>query len=70
VSAPPVAVSDTTGAGDALCGAFAAALAAGMPPTEALRRGVAAGSAACTIDGAQRSMPTSDQIDALLTRSS
>jgi ribokinase len=70
VSAPPVAVSDTTGAGDALCGAFAAALAAGASATDALRRGVAAGSAACTIDGAQRSMPTSDQIDALLTHSS
>ena len=70
VPAPPVTVSDTTGAGDALCGAFAAALAAGASATDALRRGVAAGSAACTIDGAQRSMPTSRQIDALLAQSS
>ena len=66
IPAPPVTVKDTTGAGDALCGAFAAALARGVSPEEALRRGVAAGSAACTIDGAQRSMPTTEQIDALL----
>jgi ribokinase len=66
IPAPPVTVKDTTGAGDALCGAFAAALARGVSPEEALRRGVAAGSAACTIDGAQRSMPTTGQIDALL----
>ena len=67
VPVPPVPVKDTTGAGDALCGAFAAALATGLGPVDALRRGVAAGSAACTIEGAQRSMPTTAQIDALLT---
>jgi ribokinase len=67
IPAPQVTVKDTTGAGDALCGAFAAALARGATPEEALRRGVAAGSAACTIDGAQRSMPTTEQIDALLS---
>jgi sugar/nucleoside kinase (ribokinase family) len=37
-----------------------------LSPEEALRRGVAAGSAACTIEGAQRSMPRSDQVDELL----
>ena len=68
-AAPKVQVTDTTGAGDALCGAFAATLAAGKTPHEALRRGVAAGSAACTVDGAQRSMPTAAQIDALLAAS-
>jgi ribokinase len=67
IPAPPVMVMDTTGAGDALCGAFAAAMARGAPPEEALLRGVAAGSAACTIDGAQRSMPTTEQIDALVS---
>jgi len=66
IPAPAVKVTDSTGAGDALCGAFAAALAAGATPEEALRRGVAAGSVACTIDGAQRSMPTAKQIDDLL----
>jgi ribokinase len=66
IPAPAVRVTDTTGAGDALCGAFAAALAAGSTPNEALRRGVTAGSVACTIDGAQRSMPTTKQIDDLL----
>ncbi|HEX3301504.1 MAG TPA: PfkB family carbohydrate kinase, partial [Thermomicrobiales bacterium] len=66
IPAPAVRVTDTTGAGDALCGAFAAALAAGSTPNEAIRRGVAAGSVACTIDGAQRSMPTTKQIDDLL----
>jgi ribokinase len=66
IPAPAVRVTDTTGAGDALCGAFAAALAAGSTTNEALRRGVTAGSVACTIDGAQRSMPTTKQIDDLL----
>ena len=66
VPVPKVEVVDTTGAGDALCGAIAAALAAGMAPSDALRRGVAAGSVACMVAGAQRSMPTSAQIDALL----
>jgi ribokinase len=66
VAVPEIEVVDTTGAGDALCGAFAAAISAGLSPEEALRRGVAAGSAACTIEGAQRSMPRSDQVDELL----
>jgi ribokinase len=68
VTVPEIKVTDTTGAGDALCGAFAAAISAGLPPEEALRRGVAAGSAACTIEGAQRSMPRADLVDELLAR--
>ena len=67
VAPPPVRVVDTTGAGDALCGAFAAALAGGGSLVDAVRRGVAAGSFACTVEGAQRSMPTAMQIDELLT---
>jgi ribokinase len=51
---PQVHVVDTTGAGDALCGAFAAALDRGLPPPEALREGVHAGARACTFEGAQR----------------
>ncbi len=66
VPVPPVTVVDTTGAGDAVCGSFASALAAGDTPAEALRYGVAAGSLACTIAGAQRSQPTRSQIEAIL----
>ena len=68
VPAPHVQPIDTTGAGDALCGAFAAALSNGLPVEQSLRRGVAAGSAACLIEGAQRSMPTTEQIDAMMRR--
>ena len=50
-----VAVVDTTGAGDALCGAFAAALDRGVAPPDALREGVRAGAVACTHRGAQSS---------------
>jgi ribokinase len=45
------------GAGDALIGALAAALDRGAPLREALREGVAAGSLACTREGAQPSLP-------------
>jgi len=48
-----VDVVDTTGAGDALCGAFAATLDRGAAPPEALREGVRAGALACTHPGAQ-----------------
>jgi ribokinase len=53
-SPPAVDVLDTTGAGDALCGAFAAALDRGLSPPDALREGVHAGARACTFEGAQR----------------
>ena len=66
IAAPPVTVVDTTGAGDALCGAFAAAIATGKPLEDSLRFGIAAGSLACTIAGAQRSMPTVDAIHNLM----
>jgi ribokinase len=64
--APPVEVVDTTGAGDAFCGAFAARLAAAPDPVAAARAGVAAGSLACTRAGAQPSMPRAAEIAALL----
>ncbi|MFG1705325.1 PfkB family carbohydrate kinase [Nonomuraea sp. M3C6] len=41
VAAYPVDVADTTGAGDTFCGAVAAALAAGLPLPDAVRRGAA-----------------------------
>lgn len=66
VDAPRVPVVDTTGAGDAFVGAFAAALAAGADHGEALRSAVAAGSLACTARGAQPALPMRAAIDALL----
>ncbi len=67
VSAPAVTVVDTTGAGDSLCGAFAAAVALGESRLDAVRLGVAAGSLACTVAGAQPSVPTRAAVDRLLT---
>jgi ribokinase len=66
VAAPRVRVVDTTGAGDAFVGVLAAALANGAPPDVALRRGVAAGSLACTASGAQSSLPDAAAIAATL----
>jgi len=66
VPVPTVTVVDTTGAGDAVCGSFAAALAAGDSPEQALRYGVTAGSLACTVAGAQRSQPRRAEIEAIL----
>jgi ribokinase len=53
-ASPRVEVVDTTGAGDAFCGALAAALAAGASDEEALQRAVAAGAEAVTRPGAQQ----------------
>jgi ribokinase len=65
IAAPSVAVVDTTGAGDALVGAFAAALDRGAPLRQALAEGVAAGSLACAGHGAQAALPARDAIAAL-----
>jgi ribokinase len=65
VAAPEVKVVDTVAAGDAFVGAFAAALHAGLGFTSALQRGVAAGSLACTLNGAQPSLPDAAQIEKL-----
>lgn len=64
VPALPVTVVDTTAAGDTFCGAFAAALDGGFGFTLALARAAAAGSLACTAEGAQTSIPWRDAIDA------
>ena len=66
VPAFKVEVVDTTAAGDAFCGAFAAALDQGFGFTGALTRGVAAGSLACTKHGAQPSLPSKVEIEAKL----
>lgn len=66
VAAPRVDVIDTTGAGDAFAGAFAAALDASDDRRRALSTAAAAGSLACTMHGAQPALPSRDSIDALL----
>lgn len=52
---PEVTAIDTTGAGDALCGALAAALDRGETVETALAEGLAAGALACRESGAQSS---------------
>lgn len=55
-------VVDTTGAGDAFCGAFAAARAAGLDTVAAVRRACVAGAMAVEVAGAASSSPTLDQL--------
>ena len=57
---------DTTGAGDAFCGALATALASGENPHSAVEFANAAGAAAVTVIGATPSMPTLTKIEHLL----
>lgn len=61
-----VEVVDTTGAGDAFCGAFVAARAQGRDLADGLRRGCAAGALATTALGAQSALPTEADLDRLL----
>lgn len=66
VPALPVTPVDTVGAGDAFCGAFAAALDAGELFPTALRWGCVAGSLACLKSGAQTALPTQEEISSHL----
>jgi ribokinase len=63
--APEVKPVDTTGAGDAFVGALAAKLAEGVPLEEAVPYAVLAGAVAVTREGAQGSLPTSENIEEL-----
>jgi ribokinase len=72
--APSVAVPayrvrpvDTTAAGDGFAGAFAVALADGVPAAEALRWGNAEGALAVTREGAQPSLPTRSEVEEFMT---
>lgn len=64
LSAGPVA--ETTGAGDAFNGGFAVALAEGMKPGDALRFANATAAISVTRPGTAPSMPSREEIDALL----
>jgi ribokinase len=59
-------VLETTGAGDAFNGGFAAALARGLPPEEAARFGCAVAGISVTRAGTAPSMPRLDEVEALL----
>lgn len=63
----PVQAIDTVGAGDAFTGALACELARGMSLRAAAATGAAAGALAACAPGAQDSMPTRAQLDALTT---
>lgn len=63
VPADRVATVDSTGAGDAFCGALAAALAEGRPLAEAIGRAIAAGALATTHSGAREGMPTAAELN-------
>jgi ribokinase len=66
VNAGPVL--DTTGAGDAFCGAFAAALAEGLGAAEAARFASACAGISVTRPGTAPAMPHRPEIDAVLRK--
>ncbi|SEP71309.1 ribokinase [Faunimonas pinastri] len=58
----PVSPVDTTAAGDSFVGAFAAGLDEGFGFAWSLTAGCAAGSLACTVEGAQPSIPVRSEV--------
>lgn len=67
VPAHPVTPVDTTGAGDAFCGALCARLAAGDDLSTAVRWASVAGALATTVHGAVPAQPTAAMIRAALS---
>ena len=63
---PAITAVDTVGAGDAFTAALTVALVEGQEPLDALRFACAAGAAAATRPGAQPSLPTRAEVEALL----
>ena len=66
IPALPIDAVDTTGAGDAFCGGLAAALDRGLDMEAALRYASVGAALACTIEGAQNSLPVRPAIEAQL----
>lgn len=67
IGALPIRPIDTTAAGDAFVGTFAAAIDSGLEVADALRRASVAGGLACLVEGAQTSLPDAAAVDARLT---
>jgi ribokinase len=65
VSAPSVEAVDPTGAGDAFCAGLADALVRGTDLVDAARWAVRCGAAAVTRWGAQASLPTAGEVEAV-----
>ncbi len=65
---PPVDAVDGTASGDAFCAALVLGLISGREQGEALRRACAAGALAASRPGAQPSLPTAAEVDAILAR--
>ena len=65
---PPVTALDTTGCGDTFVGALTVALLEGMPEDRALAFACAAGALAATKAGAQTSLPSRAEVEALIGR--
>ena len=63
---PAVEAVDGTGAGDAFTACLVVSLLEGRPREESLRRACAAGALAASRFGAQTSLPTGTEVDALL----
>jgi ribokinase len=63
---PPVTAVDGTAAGDAFTACLAVSVLEGRPREEALRRACIAGALAASKFGAQSSLPTAAEVDALL----
>jgi ribokinase len=63
---PPVQAVDGTGAGDAFAACLVVSLLEGRPRDEAIHRACVAGALAASRFGAQSSLPTAEQVDALL----
>jgi len=65
-AAPRVEAVDGTAAGDAFTACLVVSLLEGRDREEALRRACAAGASAASREGAQPSLPTADEVDAML----
>ena len=64
---PPVTAVDGTAAGDSFCAALVVSLLEGRERGAALERACVAGALAASRPGAQPSLPTAAEVDALLT---